>query len=54
MVIITHEMNFAHDVSDKIVFMDAGVVAASGTPQEIFEGDNKRLREFLAAFNQNK
>jgi len=54
MVIITHEMNFARDVSDKIVFMDAGVVAASGTPQEIFDAGNKRLREFLAAFNQNK
>ena len=50
MVIITHEMNFARDVSDKIVFMDDGVVAAEGTPEEIFSSDNKRLSEFLSAF----
>jgi polar amino acid transport system ATP-binding protein len=50
MVIITHEMNFARDVSDKIVFMDNGVVAAEGTPDEIFTSDNKRLNEFLSAF----
>ncbi len=50
MVIITHEMNFAREVSDKIVFMDGGVVAAQGTPEEIFNSDNKRLREFLSAF----
>ena len=50
MVIITHEMGFARDVSDKIVFMDKGVVAAEGTPNEIFTSDNKRLHEFLSAF----
>ena len=53
MVIITHEMNFAREVSDKIVFMDAGKVAAEGTPTEIFESDNKRLHEFLSAFGIN-
>ena len=51
MVIITHEMNFARDVSDKIVFMDKGVIAAEGTPEEIFTSDNARLHEFLSAFN---
>ncbi|MBR6796144.1 MAG: amino acid ABC transporter ATP-binding protein [Clostridia bacterium] len=51
MIIITHEMNFAREVSDKIVFMDDGVVAAEGTPEEIFTSDNKRLHEFLSAFN---
>ena len=50
MIIITHEMNFARDVSDKIVFMDDGVVAAEGSPEEIFASDNVRLREFLSAF----
>lgn len=50
MVIITHEMNFAREVSDKIVFMDKGVVAASGTPEEIFSCDNQRLNAFLSAF----
>ncbi len=51
MVIITHEMNFAREVSDKIVFMDDGVVAAEGTPNEIFASENKRLHEFLSAFD---
>ena len=50
MVIITHEMNFARDVSDKIVFMDDGIVAAEGSPEEIFTSDNPRLHEFLSAF----
>ena len=51
MVIITHEMNFAREVSDKIVFMDKGIVEAEGTPDEIFSSDNKRLQEFLSAFS---
>ena len=51
MIIVTHEMNFAHEVSDKIIFMDEGVVAAEGTPDEIFASDNERLHHFLAAFN---
>ena len=50
MVIITHEMNFAREVSDKIVFMDKGIVAAEGSPEDIFASDNKRLHEFLSAF----
>jgi polar amino acid transport system ATP-binding protein len=50
MVIITHEMNFAREVSDKIVFMDAGIVAAEGTPDEIFASENQRLHEFLSVF----
>ena len=50
MVIITHEMRFAHDVSDKIVFMDGGVIAAEGTPEEVFSSNNERLQEFLSAF----
>lgn len=50
MVIITHEMAFAKEVSDRIVFMDKGVVAASGTPDEIFTSDNKRLQAFLSSY----
>ena len=53
MVIITHEMNFAREVSDKIVFMDKGVIAAEGTPEEIFASENQRLHEFLSAFGTN-
>ena len=53
MIIITHEMNFAREVSDKIVFMDDGIVAAEGTPDEIFASENPRLHEFLSAFGTN-
>lgn len=51
MVIITHEMGFARDVSDRIVFMDDGVVSAEGTPAEIFHSNHPRLREFLSSFD---
>lgn len=51
MIIVTHEMNFAKDVSDKIIFMDNGVIAAEGSPKEIFEQtDNARLHSFLSSF----
>lgn len=51
MVIVTHEMSFARDVSDKIIFMNDGVVAASGTPEEIFaDNSNDRLNSFLNSF----
>ena len=49
MIIVTHEMNFAREVSDKIVFMDEGIVAAEGTPDKIFESSNERLHAFLSA-----
>lgn len=47
MVIVTHEMNFAKNISDRIIFMDKGVVAMSGTPEEVFQSDNSRILEFL-------
>jgi ABC-type polar amino acid transport system ATPase subunit len=51
MIIVTHEMNFARDVSDKIIFMDNGVIAAEGSPEEIFtNNDNPRLQSFLRSF----
>jgi len=53
MIIVTHEMNFAYEVSDKVVFMDAGRIAAIGTPHEIFiEKKLPRLKEFLLNFNK--
>lgn len=52
MVLVTHEMRFAYEVSDKVVFMDAGKIAAVGTPKEIFEDRAlPRLKEFLYNFN---
>jgi L-cystine transport system ATP-binding protein len=48
MVIVTHEMSFAHGVADKVVFIDEGVIAQSGSPKEIFKDiQNPRLRQFL-------
>ena len=48
MVVVTHEMEFARKVSDKLVFMDKGVIAAYGSPEEVFNSpDNIRIREFL-------
>lgn len=52
MVIVTHEMAFARDISDRIIFMDKGVVALEGTPEAVFDSDNTRMREFLGRFNQ--
>ena len=47
MVIVTHEMNFARNVADKIIFMDKGVIAVEGTPEEVFTSEHGRMQEFL-------
>lgn len=47
MVIVTHEMNFAKNVSDHIIFMESGVIAHEGTPEEVFSSDNERIQEFI-------
>ena len=50
MIIVTHEMRFAHDISDRILFMDNGVVAAAGTPDEVFgEQAPARVKSFIGA-----
>lgn len=51
MVIVTHEMNFARNVSDQIIFMDGGVIALKGTPEEVFSSDHGRMKEFLGKFH---
>ena len=49
MVIVTHEMGFAREVADRVLFMDGGVIAEQGTPEQIFGSpQNPRLREFLS------
>ena len=51
MILVTHEMRFAYEVSDKVIFMDKGKIDAMGTPKEIFEDrPTARLREFLSTF----
>ena len=48
MVIVTHEMSFAREVADTVVFMDGGVVASKGSPEEIFDNnENERIASFL-------
>lgn len=54
MVVVTHEMKFAHDVADHVVFMDGGSVLEDGTPDELFSHTkNERTRAFLTRFNEN-
>ncbi len=50
MVIVTHEMNFARNVADHIIFMEGGLIAEQGTPDELFNSNNKRTKEFLGKF----
>ena len=52
MVIVTHEMTFARDISDHIIFMDKGLIAVEGTPQEVFASEHARMKEFLGKFHQ--
>ena len=48
MIVVTHEMSFARDVADRIVFMDDGVIVEEGSPKEIFTAPkNQRTRDFL-------
>ena len=53
MVIVTHEMSFARDISSRVVFMDAGVIVEEGPPQQIFGAPKmERTREFLSRYRQ--
>lgn len=55
MIIVTHEMEFARDVSDRVVFMDQGVIAETGTPEEIFiNPKEERTKAFLDRFLHSK
>lgn len=51
MIVVTHEMQFAKDVSDRVIFMDQGVIAEEGSPEEVFGNPkNARTRQFLSRF----
>ena len=53
MIVVTHEIGFAHDVADKIIFMDDGYIEEEGTPQQVIDNPtSERTKEFLARFNQ--
>ena len=53
MIIVTHEMEFARDVADKVIFMDGGVICEQGDPQEVFNNPKaERTRQFLSRYSQ--
>ena len=52
MIIVTHEMAFAKEISDRIIFMDSGVIAEEGSPEQLFNNPKEqRTKEFLKRFN---
>ena len=50
MIIVTHEMQFARELSDRIIFIEDGVIRQEGTPEEIFENPDARVKEFIGKF----
>ena len=55
MVVVTHEMAFAKEVSDRVVFMDQGVILEQGSPKEVFGNPKEpRTREFLSRYLEDK
>ena len=54
MILITHEMEFARDVADRIVFLDNGRIGEQGTPGDVLENPkSERLQSFLKRFRAN-
>ena len=51
MVIVTHEMQFARELSDYIIFMENGYIQEQGTPERLFDTDNERVRSFVGKFS---
>ena len=53
MIIVTHEMGFAHDVSDNVIFMDGGVIVEQGPPSQVLENPaEERTRQFLRGYSK--
>ncbi|MBR3620797.1 MAG: amino acid ABC transporter ATP-binding protein, partial [Clostridia bacterium] len=53
MVIVTHEMAFARAVSDRVIFMDGGVIVEQGDPEEVFGNtQSERMKQFLQNYNK--
>ncbi len=52
MVIVTHEMAFARDISDRIIFMDGGVIVEEGKPEDVFASNNMRTQSFLGRYGE--
>ena len=52
MVIVTHEMAFARDISDRVIFMADGVIVEEGTPKQVFASNNERTQNFLGRYGE--
>ena len=52
MIIVTHEMDFAKDISNRMIFMDQGVIVEDSTPAELFNSNNERTKAFLGKFHE--
>ena len=52
MVIVTHEMAFARDISDRVIFMAGGVIVEEGTPEQVFASSNERTQSFLGRYGE--
>ena len=52
MIIVTHEMQFAKELSDRVIFMEKGLVCQEGTPEEVFGNPNARVKEFIGRVMQ--
>lgn len=50
MVIVTHEMAFAREISDRVIFMAGGVIVEEGTPEQVFDSGNERTKSFLKGY----
>ena len=54
MIIVTHEMAFARDVADQVIFMDGGLIVEQGDPHEVIDHPKEeRTRQFLARYAEN-
>ncbi len=53
MIIVTHEMDFAREVADRVIFMDDGSIVEQGSPQEVFGNPKEnRTKQFLARYKE--
>ncbi|MGL5434997.1 MAG: amino acid ABC transporter ATP-binding protein [Lachnospiraceae bacterium] len=52
MVIVTHEMAFARDISDRVIFMADGLIVEEGRPEDVFSSSNERTKSFLGHYGQ--
>ena len=52
MVIVTHEMNFARNVANHVVFMENGVIVEQGEPEVLFNSTNPRMKDFFGKFHE--